>query len=320
MIKRNVHCLFIFDNVVGNNMSALYRSSVVPKLYRMTTQPFRFVHPGTFISPKMTSDLPKTSASNPIRKKALEKLLKNTRVDYKPQALEVVEIDWGGRGVGHKECTEDGEMAVQAALLFWATSNVSYGNLALRILSAWANTNKVFRGKNAVLEASWSMCSMARAAELMKYSSMEKQWQVCEPSVFAWLRRIIIPLLQDRSIWRWGFHNNWHFSNLCARMQISILLEDASEWEHCVSTYTRILPSAFVCGCVGEVIETKRDVTHAMFLLGGMTQLPEMAYHQGVKNLWDHRLLDAVELQAQIMLQEVPSGLPKESMKTPYGF
>lgn len=282
---------------------------------------FSFKHPGSFLSPQMTRDLAKQVQTNPIRKRAFTKLVEKTPLNYTPKALEIVDIDWGGKGIGHNECTQDGEMSVQAALLFWCTNNNDYASLVCRILSAWARKNKIFRGNNALLEASWSVCSMARAAELIKHSSMANAWKQIEPSFVAWLQTIILPVLRNQSIWRWGFHNNWHFSNLCARMQISILLDDPKEWNICLDIYRRILPSAFVQSeCVGETCETKRDVTHAMFLLGGMTQVAEMAYHQGITSAFDERLLQATETQAQIMLQDIPRGLTKECIKTPYGY
>lgn len=126
-----------------------------------------FVHPGTFMSPLMTRELKAKIEACPKhgwKRKALEKLVNETPLSYKPRALEVVDIGYGGVGKGHAECTKDGEMAVSAALLYWATHNRAYSELCLRILSAWSTTNKVWKGDNGLLEAAWSVCSMARAS------------------------------------------------------------------------------------------------------------------------------------------------------------
>lgn len=290
----------------------------------MGSRPIRFVHPGTFMSPEMTRALASEVAKDPLRKKALDKLMSAVPLGYKPRALKEVNIDWGGKGIGHDECTKDGEAAVSAALIFWATNDVRYGELALAVLKAWATTNKTFSGNNAPLEAAWSVCSMARAAELMKYASemaLAKKWKELEPTFFAWLDSLILPVLRDPSVWRWGMKNNWHFSIVCARMQIAILREDVREWEWSIKTYREIFPKALVQSeCCGETVECKRDVTHNQMLLGGMIQAPEVAFHQGVRDLYDDRLVDCVELQARIMMQEVPKGLKREDIKTPYGF
>lgn len=275
------------------------------------------------MSPTMTKNLASDVINKPLRREALQKMMKSVPLDYKIRALRDVSIDWGGKGVGHEECTKDGEAAVSAALIFWATGDKKYGELALRILKAWATINVSFKGNNAPLEAAWSVCSMARAAELLKHCAVDdvkRAWRDTEPAFFMWLDRIIMPLLRDATVWRWA-KNNWHFSMLCARMQIAILREDYTDWDWCVKTYREIFPKALVTGseCCGETVECKRDVTHAQMLLGGMIQVPEMALHQGVQ-LYDDRLMSCVELQSRIMMREVPTGLKPEDIKTPYGY
>ena len=278
-------------------------------------------HPGTMMSPEMTTAL----RSKTLLPGIVDKLMKDTPLTWQPRPLEVVDIDWGGKGKGHEECTKDGEMAYRAALLSWVHKDdhmaQQYGNLAYKIINSWAQTNKTFKGNNAPLEAAWSVCSLARAAELIKYhhnNVIKKQWLQCEPVFFKWLDVVIMPVLRTQAIWKWPLMGNWHYSIICARMQIAILREDRKEWDWCIATYKDIFPKSL--GTVTHHIsETLRDCTHAMFLLGGMLQVPEMAYHQGVTSLYDSRLHGIVEYHARIMLGEVPHGISKEQIKTPYG-
>jgi hypothetical protein len=254
-----------------------------------------------------------------MRRRALDKLIHDTPLTYKSQALEVIDIDYGGKGYGHTECTKDGEMAVSAAILYWATKKQEYADMALDILRAWANTNNVWKGNNGLLEASWCVCALARAAELLKHAPVHG-WNIIEGRFFGWLDTVIMPLLKSESIWRWNLIGNWHFSQLCARMQLAILREDSSEFAWCIAKYPLALKAALPFKkCTGENSETCRDVTHSMFNLGGMSQFAELAYHQGV-NVYDHRLVDAFELQARIMMKEIPSGLVQTDIKTPYGY
>lgn len=280
-----------------------------------------FVHPGTFMSPSMTRTLVEDAKTNPIRMQALQKLMRDVPSTYIPSALEVVDVDWNGKGVGGKECTSDGEAAVGAALIYWATRDQNYGTLCISILRAWAKTNKVFKGNNAPLNASWAVCSMARAAELMKYSPMWREWMAIEVAFFNWLNNVVSKPLRDTSVWRWGFVNNWHFSIVCARMQIAILLEDEKEWAWAVSTYREILPKALCAGCKGDTVELRRDITHNQFLLGGMMQAAEIAHHQGV-DLFDERLINCFETQARLLMRHDPKELQlkKQDIKTPYGY
>jgi hypothetical protein len=280
----------------------------------------RFAHPGTFMSPAMTRTLKAQSQTHPERAKALAKLIRETPLTYTPQALHTVDIGFGGKGMGHIQCTKDGEMVVSCAILYWATSKEAYADKAIAILKAWATTNKVWRGDNALLEAAWSICSMARAAELLKYSFRAQAWQAIEPAFFAWLDTVIMPVLKSEHIWRWKPINNWHFSQICARMQIAILREDTAEWQWCIQRYPVALNQALLFQkCPGETTETCRDVTHNQFQLGGLMQAAEMALHQGIR-LDDDRLHTCFELQARIMMKEIPPGLTKEDIKTPHGY
>jgi hypothetical protein len=269
----------------------------------------------------MTSAL-KNATKDPIRNNALKKLIAATPLDYKPKALATVDIGYGGVGQGHTECTTDGQTAVSAAILYWATGTVGYATLAASILKAWATTNTVWRGDNAILEASWSVCSMARAAELLKYSDGpgKSAWAPVEAAFFAWLDKVINPVLRSEVIWGWPIVGNWHFSQICARMQVAILREDAVDWSWCIKKYPEALNKTFVNKhCVGETAEVCRDQTHSCFLIGGAIQAPEMTLHQGV-NLFDDRLSVAFELQAAMMMKEIPEGFTADDIHTPYGY
>ena len=108
---------------------------------------------------------------------------------------------------------------------------------------------------------------------------------------------------------------------LCARMQIAILRDDYAEWAWCIETCKKIM-TLCIClkgACPGEITETQRDLTHAQFLLGGLIQAPEMAYHQGI-DIYDPRLQQCAELHAQLLLKDIPAGLTRETIKTPYGY
>lgn len=283
-----------------------------------------FEHPGTYMSPAMTRSLKDDCVKLPTTKAALEKLIKETPLTHQCKPLVVVDIGYSGVGQGHAESTKDAEMAVSAALLLWATNNNEYGYMCLKIVKAWSETNKIWRGDNALLEASWVICSMARAAELLKWSPhFTDAWKHSgvEGAFNKWLDTVIMPVLKSEHIWKWSAINNWHFSQICARMQIAIFREDHVEWEWCLRKYREAVNKALVfTKCPGETTETCRDVTHAQMQLGGIAQAAEMAYHQGIKDLYQDRMMDCFELQATIMMKEVPTGFTRDDIKTPYGY
>jgi hypothetical protein len=274
-------------------------------------------HPGTMMSPTMTFSLESDVMKSPTRKMAFDKLIKETPLDYKPRPIEHVLIGYGGTGNGHDEVTRDAEMAYQAALLLWTTKDKRYGDLVATILSAWCETNRFFEGDNAPLEAAWSVCSFNRAAELLKAWPGFK----ISPKYFLWLDSVILPALNAAHVWRWKPYNNWHYSILCARMQTAILRDNRDEFNKAIQKYKEILPSTICCfGTDWCITETKRDLTHAQFLLGGIIQIPEMAYHQGVTDLFDDRLVKVFECHAALMLREIPQGIDAKEIKAPYGY
>jgi hypothetical protein len=279
-------------------------------------------HPGTMMSPVMTKNLKSDCLNDSIRQKALEKMKAEVPLQYKPTPLETVDIGYGGVGSGHKEFTRDGEIAYQAALLLWATDIRQYGSIVLDILSDWSSRNKVFKGDNAPLEASWGICSMNRAAELIKHypnAAIVSEWKKVEPSYFKWLDNIIMPVVRSQHVWKWPIVGNWHFSILCARLQTAILRNNVEEINLVTKAYLDSLPKAICCGNDWCIAETKRDVTHAQFLLGGVVQFAEMMYHQGI-DLFDSRLIKVYENHARIMMKEIPSGITKDEIHTPYGY
>jgi hypothetical protein len=276
------------------------------------------------MSPEMTWRLADDAKKDPKRSEALEKLKNDCPLSFTPRSLEVVDIGYGGSGVGHKEVTGDGEMCYRAALLCWALGDAKYGELCLKILRSWSEKNKVFRGDNAPLEAAWAGCAFARSAEMMKYSKFDgvkTGWKAIEHCVLCWLDKVLMPCLKNEPVWRWPLIGNWHFSILCARMQIAILKDDSKEFLWCIEKYKEVLPKAICYGghkC--HISETMRDLCHVQFELGGIIQLPEMAYHQGYKDLFDGRLKDIYEYHARLMMKEIPEGIKKEQIHTPYGY
>lgn len=247
------------------------------------------IHPGMFMSPAMTRALAADVRASPDLWRALDRLRAQTPVAWSPRPLEVVD---GGLAV----CAQDGQTAASAALVFTATGEEPYARVALSILEAWAATNKAWRGNDALSEASWSACTMVRAAELLKHAeapAIRRLWAGIEGAVFAWLRAVVLPVLHSEC--------DVHFARICAGMQIAILLEDRQEWSRCLGQYGPALAKA--------IAEGGRPGQEGAFLLGSAAQAAEMAWHQGV-DLYDDRLAACVERQARFVMRGAGCGEP----------
>jgi hypothetical protein len=85
-----------------------------------------------------------------------------------------------------------------------------------------------------------------------------------------------------------------------------ILLGDRGLWQESLDDWRRLM-DAYLTPC-GECTETKRDLYHSQFGLGGLIQLAEMAWQQGL-DLYGYaynKLAAGMEFHASICNGEVP--------------
>lgn len=238
------------------------------------------------------------SSSDPIQKAAVQTLLAFTPLDYQPKPQENLRIEYDktpGMVAQHQALVEkDGVQAYQQALAFLITCDTRYADNTQAILKAWATTNKTFAGENAPLEGGWAIASMARAAELLKYT--DKQWNPEVEKLFLkWVEEKIEPRMNSmvrKQYYAW--HNNWHTTIAEAKLQLAILRDDAVGFDEMIAYYERIIDgkqgidprtnkqeSDRYIMASGQTKETCRDLAHAQFAMGSLLQIPEIAWHQG---------------------------------------
>jgi hypothetical protein len=196
----------------------------------------------------------------------------------------------------HKSLVEkSGVQSYKQALAFHLTCDERYAKNAMAILDDWARGNQSFGGQNAPLEAAWAVASMARTAELLKYTY--EGWDpAVEQRFLTWVKDRLEPQMNRQVKWEFShWHNNWHTSINEAKLQLAILRGDRQGYENMLAYYDRIiegrvgynkkldipdmndryiLPS-------GQTQETCRDIAHAQFAQGSLLQVPEIAWHQG---------------------------------------
>lgn len=226
----------------------------------------------------------------------VEKLKQVTPLDYKHRALNKVCIEAYGAGVGHEEFTKDGEQAVQQTLMWCMTKTEKYATNAIAIIDAWANKCVSFEGSNAPLEIGWGVCSLVRAAEILKYTYTK--WK--PDAVNKFIDRIAMPKLRKKL----GWTNNWQITICEARLQIAIFRDDRAEFDWVVSEYHRIFKEYVRAD--GRTAETERDLVHAQFGIGGLLQIPEMVYEYtgGVVDLFNPLMARVCEVHADMILNK----------------
>lgn len=244
-----------------------------------------------------------------------ETILKEAILDYRSNALEVVDIGFGGTGHGHQEFTKDAKQTYAQTLAFLVTKNIVYAKNAEAIVSAWVNKCKVFKGNNAPLEASWGLIPLTSSLEILKYTYQAYNKQL-HSQFIKWVQTLLLPHLRgetEKYKLSWGFFNNWHLSITQARLQFALFTDNLNEANWCIQRYKDIFNSYVKDNCFTG--ETLRDSDHCCFGLAGLVQICELAFHQGVDlySLRNNLLQKCFEFHAKLYLGlEIPSGYTRE--------
>lgn len=277
-------------------------------------------HPATTLGKIQISNLKKSSQQDSKTQQQLNAgfaLLRSYCKDnFVPRPLCIVDIGAHGSGKGHDEFVGDSMQTYAQTLMFLATGNKKYAEIALMIMDAWYCGCVVFRGSNAPLEIAWGSACMIRSCELLKYTY--SGWTVSfEKRINKLIDTLFLPNLRQRyeEIRRWK--NNWILSITEALIQIALFRNDRKEFFRLIEEYKK-----HVVECVpnqsGKSTETTRDLIHAQFQIGSIVQICEMAWQQGITDLYsfnDEIVKKTMEYHASILLGNVPSDVKKEELK-----
>ncbi|WIA35436.1 hypothetical protein OEZ86_003877 [Tetradesmus obliquus] len=264
----------------------------------------QFVHPGTLMGPAEVQLLQQrasgAAAADDTWRQALQALQASTPLAYNHHALKDFQCEWEGPKVGHEELVEkDGVMVYQQAVMWLVSGDERYAANAAGIIDAWATTNKRFCGKNAPLEAGWAIASFARAAELLKHSWPGWAGSGVEGRFMGWVDALLLPQLDHEMLHRLPLAN-WQTTVAECKAQLATLTGRRRLWDEALAWWHKVF-DAYVKPC-GECGETQRDLFHSQFGLGGLIQLAEMAWQQGL-DLYcyqNSRLFTAMEFHAFI--------------------
>ncbi|GBF87978.1 hypothetical protein Rsub_00690 [Raphidocelis subcapitata] len=280
-----------------------------------------------------------------------------------PFPMAVMEADYGGWNVDNRTCPKnyplgapvhvcghvafaemDAQAAYKQAMAYAITKDDRHAKNAMKIVTAWAKTNKKFglKSKNGPLEAAWGAASMARAMELLRatwpgFSNRHLS------TFLEWVDAALMPQMDYYAdvitpnalvLGRRALYGNWHASVADAMMSVGVLADDRDRYEKGLALYRVTVKEYFKWGrgyeagrVLGEATETLRDVYHTLFGLGSLMQAAETAWGQNEDAFAEsgHVLAAAMELHARIInakLAEDESMLPDgfkffESMPPP---
>jgi hypothetical protein len=231
--------------------------------------------------------------------------------NYQPSAKAVLDIGIDGAdntddGVNdHVVFVEqDGAAAYVQAVAYIVTEDPVYAENVLRILRDWSNVLTTLRGANAALEAGWGISSMTRAAELIKHTY--PAWDsAVERSFNTMVDTLMMPTIEPKITGA-----NRFFSMNEARLTTAIFRDDRYQMNRALELYRRYFATFVQANGIHG--ETCRDMQHAQFALGGMAQIAEIAWKQGVDlySYLDNRLQATIEYHANILYGGTPSPDP----------
>lgn len=273
------------------------------------------VHPGGLLGAKELANLKRLGAktySSSLVSKALAELEKSTPQAYRAKVLSVLDTRWGENSGSQNTLDAfvvgDGRQAYQQAVMFQITCNEKYAENAINIFKEWAAKAPTYSPKasssgdppqNAPLVWGWTLASWLKSAELLKYTYSKWDAKV-ERSLLDWIEREGVEQMWDKWILRPQkysgneFHvGNWHTTILEAKLYLAFLRDDKAGVDYVAKYYKRMIDGIsnpanpqqtdqIYIAETGEVFETCRDTDHASYEVGGLVQLAEALFHQGI--------------------------------------
>ncbi|CAF1217735.1 unnamed protein product [Adineta ricciae] len=210
--------------------------------------------------------------------------------------------------VGNNHLAHDSVAALQLALMYSITSNVSYAALATRILVSWTNTLTIINGSDAQLAAALSGTQLVNAAEIIRYTY--SGWS--SEDIFKFENMLVnifypptsqtTPTLEQQ----YPFEANWGTSGEKAIIAFGIFLNNRTMYQ-----YGKSLINSSKCANLtgtinpeGQASESGRDQAHTQLGIGNLGEAFQMAWNQGedLFSLVDNRLLAGFEYTAKYNL------------------
>ena len=298
-------------------------------IYVSTIAARSYVHPGTAIPPDRVDSLKNPGA---IYSPALSQL--DTTLTFDTVAIST-DVDKPSRAIAkyytdgtQMEFRIDGDRAYRFTIAYLVNpSKKEYANAAQRLINDWATKCKSFSGPNAPPESGWGLAGMAKSAELLKYKYPE--WSKNTEADFKrFVKDILMPNLKQYETTPWIRAGNWGSTIIQARLQFAIFAEDDAEMAFAESEAYKITdrlldrtkfngnewnkdPSHNIV--IGHNAESKRDLAHAAFEIGGLVDIAETLKNQKSQvDLYGYRsniLKAGVEYQARLILGDYPEDI-----------
>ena len=197
-----------------------------------------------------------------------------------------------------------GLQTYQQAIMFQITCNEQYAKNALAIIRDWTAAIVSYEpsvagqsSQNAALVWAWAMASWLKTLELLKYTYSGYD-ALLEKNVLAMLTRLNIESVWNSVLAPTSYSSvlvvgNWHTSIIEAKLYLALLKNDKAGVAYAQNYYKRMVDGIpnpanttqsdkIYIAYTGQEYETCRDMDHAQYGVGGMVQLAEAFYQQGV--------------------------------------
>jgi hypothetical protein len=248
-----------------------------------------------------------------------------TPIDFDPQPQETLTMFWNAnnflvknpvllnrtRETTRRFVFESGLQSYQQAIMFQITGNVAYARNVMRIIRQWVNTTTLYEPErhNRPLVLGWTLASWLKAAELLKYTFSEWDTEL-EQDLLNWIVKLKVEEAWDQVLTPNTFSTNlpvgnWHTTIAEAKLYLAFLRDDKEGVDFVVNYYKRMVDGIenpnnpqqrdlIYIGETGQQFEMCRDIDHTNYGTGGLVQIAEAMFHQGI-DLYSYGPTSALE-------------------------
>ncbi len=209
-------------------------------------------------------------------------------------------------------CESDCNAAYYNALMWIITHDIRHADKSMEILRAYARTLKKIHGPDDPLCAGLQGFMLINAAELMRYTYMDKDyadgWTSADTKIIGRMFREVFLSVLETFVQAEPYANgNWGGSVNKMRLAIGIFLDDEALYNKSVDFFYHSKDNGSLPNYIdetGQLQESGRDQAHCMLGVGVLAELAECAWKQGddLYSALGNRLLKGYEYLSKVNL------------------
>jgi len=269
----------------------------------------KFIHPGIAqTSADMEFMKKQVLAGEQPWKDAFDRLKTATDLQFEIKPFtHVIRGPYGKPNIGGDELSKGANLAYNAALIGYITSDGAYLKKSIRILNGWSSVLWDFDYNDAKLLAGWTGHLLCNAAEILRFT--DSGWKQNEIDLFRqMLMTVYYPLIR---FYYPQANGNWDGAIIHSILAIAIFTDNREMFDNATDHFLHATVNGSIFKYIypsGQCQESMRDQGHVQLGLGEFAGAARVAYTQGVDlfAIANNRLALGYEYTAQYLLGVTP--------------